>query len=167
MALPPWEIPNLSPWKEKGLNYIPMHAYFKQISYLKKEMTSLITPSYLPKKVCRNHAPFPAGICTECAPPSVRLNAQKWRSVDYISPQGQAIITRLIDYWQQSNIPRSGFMYGNYEPYSSIPLGIQATIKAIYEPPQKIINGEVILEADPNEDLVDQVARLLKMKKVF
>ena len=166
MPIPPWEILNIDPWKEKEIHHIPLHSYFKQIDYLKKEMTGLTMPNYAPKPLCRNHEPYPAGICTECAPSAVRLNTQKWRAVDYLGAEDQKIIGAIISAWQSTGMPKCGWMYGQYEPYSAVPLGIQATLKAIYEPPQRIVKGEAILDEDPDEELVDEVAHLLGLKKI-
>lgn len=41
--------------------------------------------SYKVKYDCKNHKPFPHGMCQKCLPPTVILNRQQYRHVDYVS----------------------------------------------------------------------------------
>ena len=41
--------------------------------------------SYKVKYDCPNHKPFPLGMCQRCLPPTVILNRQNYRHVDYVS----------------------------------------------------------------------------------
>lgn len=49
------------------------------------------------------------------------------------------IAERFLNYWRRTGRQRLGILYGHYEVHKDVPLGIKATIAAIYEPPQ--VNG--------------------------
>ena len=61
---------------------------------------------------------------------------QRYRHVDYISFENPWMCDRFLNYWRSTGNQRLGIMYGRYEPHKDIPLGIKATVAAIYEPPQ-------------------------------
>lgn len=56
--------------------------------------------------------------------------------MDYIEFESQEIVSQFIDYWRKTGKQRAGYMLGRYDKYDGVPLGIKATVCAIYEPPQ-------------------------------
>lgn len=50
--------------------------------------------------------------------------------------ENPAIADRFLNYWRRTGNQRLGILYGRYEPHKDVPLGIKATVAAIYEPPQ-------------------------------
>lgn len=61
---------------------------------------------------------------------------QRYRHVDYVMFENASIVDRFLNYWRRTGNQRLGIMYGRYEPHKDTPLGIKATVAAIYEPPQ-------------------------------
>lgn len=46
------------------------------------------------------------------------------------------LVENFLNYWRSTGHQRIGYLYGRYEVHSDVPLGIRATVVAIYEPPQ-------------------------------
>lgn len=65
-----------------------------------------------------------------------RLFHKPYRHVDNIMFENGMIVENFLNYWRRSGHQRVGFMYGRYEPYETVPLGVRAVVSAIYEPPQ-------------------------------
>lgn len=65
---------------------------------------------------------------------------QRYRHVDYVMFENASIVDRFLNYWRRTGNQRIGIMYGRYEPHKDTPLGIKATVAAIYEPPQVMSN---------------------------
>ena len=64
-------------------------------------------------------------------------------------------------------VQRVGFLYGRFEEYTEVPLGIRAVVVAIYEPPQISSPLEVELMDDQEEETaVGMVAKHLGLQKV-
>lgn len=61
---------------------------------------------------------------------------QPYRHVDNIMFENGNMVNRFLNYWRSSGHQRIGFLYGRYEVYDKVPLGIRAVVSAIYEPPQ-------------------------------
>lgn len=117
-------------------------------------------------KACDKHPPFPQGICTECDPGSVRLNAQRYRHVDSIVFESKEIVGDFLRGRYDTKQQRCGFLYGKYEVLERIPLGVKACVSAIYEPPQQEHEGQARLKADALEEQVESIAHKLGLQRI-
>uniref|UniRef100_F1L0V5 Nuclear protein localization protein 4 n=1 Tax=Ascaris suum TaxID=6253 RepID=F1L0V5_ASCSU len=156
--------------KEKDIKHMSFHAYVRKLTaghgkgtQLKKPLENIVCTL---KTNCPGHKPYPKGICTKCRPPSLTLNRQRFRHVDNISIENKEVVNRFLAFWRKSGNQRVGYLIGRYEPFPDVPLGIKATVAAIYEPPQSSSSESVKFEEDPNEKLVDELCSYLNLRRV-
>ncbi|CAF0951552.1 unnamed protein product [Brachionus calyciflorus] len=152
-----------------SIKYISFNAYLKKLHEggNKAKYLSLENLNCKIKPGCKEHPAWPKGICNKCQPPTIYLNQQVYRHVDNIMFENGQIVEKFLNYWRRSGNQRVGFLFGRYEAYDGIPLGIKAVVSAIYEPPQITTESSVQLELpDPNEEKVFAMAKKLGLKCV-
>lgn len=76
------------------------------------------------------------------------------------------LVERFINYWRATGHQRVGFLLGRYEVHQDVPLGIRATVAAIYEPPQESNRDSITLLDDDKSDLVNELAQALGLVRV-
>ena len=155
--------------KQEGIKHMSFHSYLRKLSsgMSKDKYVALENLSCQIKKGCTTHKPWPASICSTCQPPAITLNRQSYRHIDNVLFENAGIMDQFLDYWRVTGHQRIGFMFGKYEVFPEVPLGIKAVVSAIYEPPQEGGRDGIKLVDDAKTDaLVDEMARALGLKRV-
>lgn len=169
--LPPWDKAYL---EEKGIKHKSFHAHVKELDSVQNPghkaslyIAPLQQPNYSINLRCSGgHAPYPQGICSKCQPAPITLLQQPFRMVDHVEFADHSLLNSFIDTWRQAGTQRYGVLYGHYEKFEKVPLGIKAVVEAIYEPPQAgELDGITLLPWD-NETEVNSVAAALGLLPV-
>ncbi|XP_017846673.1 nuclear protein localization protein 4 homolog isoform X2 [Drosophila busckii] len=154
--------------KEQNIKHLAFH------SYIRKQTSGMDHGKYFVfddincriKPGCREHPPWPKGICSKCQPSAITLNRQTYRHVDNVMFENTKIVERFLNYWRTTGHQRMGYLYGTYEPHTDVPLGIRAKVAAIYEPPQESSRDSINLCTDEGAEDVEAVANALGLKKI-
>jgi len=155
--------------KEKNIKFMSFHSYLKKLSggLSKGKFAPLqnISCKVIHSSRCE-HPPYPQGICSKCQPSAITLNRQSWRHVDSIMFENPQIVDRYLQFWRESGNQRGGWLYGRYELHPDVPLGLKAVVCAIYEPPQESSKDTLKLLPDPKEEVVEEIAANLGLRRV-
>lgn len=157
--------------EQKGIKHLSLHAYLRKLGIERPRQPqrggTLEEPSFRVRSGCPRHPPYPRGICSQCQPSAITLNPQPFRFVDHVEFASPALVEGFLAGWRTTGYQRFGWLYGRYEPYAEVPLGIKAVVQHIYEPPQDgSIDGFQLAEVDPGEALVDAAAAPLDLQRV-
>ncbi|XP_066600186.1 nuclear protein localization protein 4 homolog [Prorops nasuta] len=154
--------------KEQNIKHLSFHSYLRKLTagVDRGKFIQLDDISCRIKTGCKDHPPWPRGICSKCQPNSITLNRQTYRHVDNVMFENASIVERFLNYWRSTGHQRIGYLYGRYEINADVPLGIRAVVAVIYEPPQESTKDSLRLLPDDKEELVDELARQLNLRKV-
>jgi nuclear protein localization family protein 4 len=108
-------------------------------------------------------------------PPSVSIKQQPYRHVDQLSIYNDEEIQNFMSYWRFDLLPeaqqRHGWLFGYYLEDSNYgdkdyAEGTRAVVEGIYEPPQQMIDGDSILQDDPDMPIVKKITDALGLEMI-
>ncbi|XP_035743841.1 nuclear protein localization protein 4 homolog isoform X2 [Vespa mandarinia] len=154
--------------KEQNIKHLSFHSYLRKLTagVDRGKFIQLDDICCRVKTGCKDHPPWPRGICSKCQPSSITLNRQTYRHIDNVMFENASLVERFLNYWRSTGHQRIGYLYGRYEIHTDVPLGIRAVVAAIYEPPQESTKDSIKLLPDEKETLVDELARSLNLKRI-
>ncbi|KAI9013903.1 NPL4 family-domain-containing protein [Phycomyces nitens] len=167
MPLEPYDAGYL---EENKIKHMSFHSYLRKIDAAQQtKAPSATTQQKLPlleeahytvKVPCTGaHAAWPEGICTKCQPSAITLQRQTYRMVDHVEFSSASVVDNFLNAWRDSGCQRFGYLYGRYEPYLDVPLGIKAVVEAIVEPTQEDhVDGISLAMPWAEEEQVNKVA---------
>jgi nuclear protein localization family protein 4 len=118
------------------------------------------------KPNCKNHEPYPKGMCSQCIPPSINVRQQEYRHVDYAEFMNFQEISRFIKNWLETGFQRVGVLYGYYAEDPVYEKGVRAIVEVLYEPPQENKYNETILLDDPAQIQLEQIINNLGFERL-
>ena len=86
--------------------------------------------------------------------------------VDHVEFESPAVIENFLHFWRYSGNQRVGYLYGRYEPYDKVPLGVKAVVSVIYEPKQECGRDYIQLLDEGNHSAADQLGANLGLEIV-
>ncbi|EEB06094.2 Cdc48-Npl4-Ufd1 complex component Npl4 [Schizosaccharomyces japonicus yFS275] len=161
--------------EEQKIKHLSFHAYLRKLNATTNKLNSsqsfihpLEEPDYRVKKHCPSgHLPWPAGVCTKCQPSAITLTQQSFRMVDHVEFSSSQVINSFLDSWRQTGQQRIGYMYGRYQKYENVLLGIKAVVELIIDPAQVSESDGVTLQNPwDREAEVDKLAAACGLRRV-
>lgn len=154
--------------REHNIKHLSFHSYLRKMmsGVDRGKFLSLEDISCRIKTGCKDHPPWPKGICSKCQPNAITLNMQAYRHVDNVTFENTNLVENFLNYWRTTGHQRLGLLYGTYEVHTDVPLGIKANVIAIYEPPQESTRDTICLLPDEKEAVVNQIATALGLRRV-
>lgn len=157
LPLQPFDANYLAKQKIKHMSF---HAYLRKLTQgiHRGKYAPLENVNCSIKPGCRNHKPWPEGICSQCQAGAITLNRQEYRHIDNIAFENSSLVNNFIEYWRTTGNQRMGLLFGQYVAHDKVPLGIKALVSAIYEPPQNNSPDHIEILNDPQYDVVKDLA---------
>ncbi|XP_011497718.1 PREDICTED: nuclear protein localization protein 4 homolog isoform X2 [Ceratosolen solmsi marchali] len=154
--------------KEQNIKHMSFHSYLRKLTagVDRGKFLQLEDISCRIKSGCKDHPPWPKGICSKCQPNAITLNRQPYRHIDNVMFENANLVEQFLNYWRITGHQRIGYLYGRHEVHSDVPLGIRTVVAAIYEPPQESTRDSIVLLSDDKETQIDELAQSLNLKKV-